>query len=392
VEKIKVLTRPALFIFIAGIVGLVAWDGNVAPLCTLPVLILLWRWTGSRRIAFLTVLTYYLVAGRGLYHGAGVFFGDATSLPGWIYGLGVWVVPSTLLAAVWGAVWGSRWRGWRLVAILVLISVPPLGIIGWANPITSAGALFPGWGWFGVLTTLALLVVFGVTQRPFLAALPFLVFAIVANGSYAPATIDGWMAIDTTLGSARDSSDEYDRLHSLLQLVQEQSDANPNAKVFVLPELVGGDWSMNSIWWRSTSDQLRAKGQTLLIGALQPYDQNRRYVNALFSIGQDAGQTMPDRVPVPLSMWKPWAVGGATAFWFNSGVATIQGHRVATLICYEQLLVWPVMVSLTKHPTILVGAANDWWARSTSISRIQREAVRAWGRAFSIPIVWAKNE
>ena len=40
---------------------------------------------------------------------------------------------------------------------------------------------------------------------------------------------------------------------------------------------------------------------------------------------------------------------------------------------------------------VLVGAANDWWARETSIPAIQGQALDAWGRLFGLPVVRATN-
>jgi hypothetical protein len=38
-----------------------------------------------------------------------------------------------------------------------LLSVaPPLGMIGWACPVTAAGILFPGWEWGGLVAVVAL--------------------------------------------------------------------------------------------------------------------------------------------------------------------------------------------------------------------------------------------
>jgi hypothetical protein len=39
-----------------------------------------------------------------------------------------------------------------------LASVPPIGIVGWAHPITAAGILFPGWGWPGLAATVIILL------------------------------------------------------------------------------------------------------------------------------------------------------------------------------------------------------------------------------------------
>jgi hypothetical protein len=35
------------------------------------------------------------------------------------------------------------------------------------------------------------------------------------------------------------------------------------------------------------------------------------------------------------------------------------GYRAAVLICYEQLLTWPILTSMVDHPTAIVAVAND---------------------------------
>ncbi|MGP8437820.1 nitrilase-related carbon-nitrogen hydrolase [Paraburkholderia fungorum] len=392
-EKIKAHARMlATGPLIAALIGVLAWNGVVLGLCALPLFVFLWRCAPSRRWALITAAAYYLAAGRGLLLGAGVFFGDGSALPSWVYGFAIWIVPSVTLAAVWAALWGNNWRPVRLLAALLLVSVPPIGVIGWANPITAAGALFPGTGWWGLAACIVALAHLTHTRRPAIAFVAIALFAALANGIYHERTDSRWMAINTNLGASHGSDDDFERLHALLDAVEQRATNNPGVKVFVLPELVGGDWSMNALWWQRTSSKLRARGQTALVGALQPLDRNTHYVNALFTVGADANKTMVDRVPVPYSMWKPWEAGSADTFWSDAGVHQVGGTRIATVICYEQLLVWPVLHSFAHDPQILVGAANDWWARETNISRIQHEATRAWGRLFAVPVVWAKNE
>ncbi|MBN3815216.1 conjugal transfer protein TraB [Paraburkholderia sp. Se-20369] len=383
----RALSAPIM----AALLGAGAWNGNLLALGALPLLAYLWRGASSRRHAFLIALTYYLAAGRGLFHGAGVFFGDSTALPSWVYGLCIWIIPSIVVASVWAALWGDCNRPIRLLTILLIISVPPIGVIGWANPITAAGALFPGTGWWGLLACFAALASLSYVSRPGVACAVIVLGAAVANTLYHEPTAPQWEALDTQLGASHGSDDDFDRLHTLLDQVEQRATEHPDTKVFVLPELVGGDWSMNALWWERTGSHLSSRGQTVLVGALRPLDRNSHYVNALFSVGADANRTFVDRVPVPYSMWKPWASGGADAYWFASGVHDFAGTRIATLICYEQLLVWPILHSFLHNPQLIVGAANDWWARDTSISRIQHEATAAWGRLFGVPIVWAHN-
>ncbi len=391
-EKIRIYGRAIASPFAAAMLGVFAWNGHLLALSALPLLALLWRCASSRRHAFTIAGAYYLAAGRGLFHGAGVFFGTSDALPAWAYGALVWIVPSIVLAGVWAGLWGNSHRSLRLLAILFIVSVPPIGVIGWANPVTAAGALFPGTGWFGLVVCIAALAYLAHARRPAISLAGVALVAVLCNALYHERSNPQWLALDTNLGASHGSDDDYDRLHALLDLVNQSSSDHPNVKVFVLPELVGGDWSMNALWWERTGSALRARGQTVLIGALKPLDRNSHYVNALFSVGADANRAFVDRVPVPYSMWKPWTSGGADAFWLAPGVHDFAGTRIATLICYEQLLIWPVLSSFLQAPTIIVGAANDWWARDTSISRIQMEATKAWGRLFGVPVVWVRNE
>ncbi|CAB3755909.1 nitrilase-related carbon-nitrogen hydrolase [Paraburkholderia humisilvae] len=326
-----------------------------------------------------------------MFHGAGVFFGDDSALPAWLLGALMWLVPSIILAVVWALAWGRSRQGVRVLCALLVLSVPPIGVFGWANPVTSAGALFPGLGWIGLALTVGLLYVLAQHARPALAALPFVLLAAVVNLSYRAPSVDRWIAVDTHIGSARDAFGEFDRLQALKAALANARAQNPHAVTFVLPELVGGDWSMNRIWWDHEAVDLAAHGQTVLVGAYLPQDKNRRYVNALVSIGADRDQVLVDRVPVPISMWRPLSNTGAIAYWAHGGVARVGGKRAAALICYEELLIWPALLSAAQSPDIFVGSANDWWARGTSIPAIQREATATWARLFGKPFVWAHN-
>lgn len=386
------LDNPYFLAASAAAISFTAWSGNVAGFLALPALILCWRFAKSRTSAFIILLIYYLVAGRGLFHGAGVFFSGAEGIPHWLIGLTVWVVPSTLLALCWTALWGVGRRGARLIAALVLVSLPPVGVFGWANPLTSAGALFPGWGCAGLLLTGILLVQLSRQGYRHTGTLPFVGLAILANLSFVPPISSDWIGINTSVGAGRDSFEEYERLDALRSAVRKASRAAPEGAVLVLPELVGGDWSINKMWWQKEAELLRRREQTALVGAYLPLDSGRSYVNGLFGVGAGDNTTFVDRVPVPISMWRPFSGSGAVTFWFSDGIQTLHGRRVASLICYEQLLIWPVLLSAAHAPDVYVGAANDWWAKGTSIPSIQRSVTTVWARLFGKPYVWAKNE
>jgi hypothetical protein len=70
----------------------------------------------------------------------------------------------------------------------------------------------------------------------------------------------------------------------------------------------------------------------------------------------------------------------------------VAGQRVAFLICYEQLLVLPVLISAVDRPTLIVGMANQYWVPETSIPAGQRASLMAWFRLFALPLLIAENK
>lgn len=66
------------------------------------------------------------------------------------------------------------------------------------------------------------------------------------------------------------------------------------------------------------------------------------------------------------------------------GLPQPPGERAAVLICYEQLLVWPVVAAALDRPTLLVGIANDYWAVGTRIPAVQKGELRAWAQLQEI--------
>ena len=112
--------------------------------------------------------------------------------------------------------------------------------------------------------------------------------------------------------------------------------------------------------------------------------------------GEGAPILYRQRMPVPVSMWQPWLAlvgetGGARANFFANPIVEFGGARVAPLICYEQLIVWPLLQSALYVPDIVVATGNGWWTHGTSIVAIQKSATIAWARLFDLPLIMALN-
>jgi hypothetical protein len=172
------------------------------------------------------------------------------------------------------------------------------------------------------------------------------------------------------------------------------------------------------LFWQQTLAELRASGKTVIIGVGIPTSSSRArvdlsaelaalrgehfaitdpptshvpsYLNAALIRGTQSGIFL-QRIPVPLGMWRPLNDGGVPLHALGPGVITIAGQRAATLICYEQLLIWPVLESMLERPTVIIAMANDHWVVGTPIPRWQASAVATWARLFSLPQLSASN-
>ncbi|MDR5791747.1 nitrilase-related carbon-nitrogen hydrolase [Caballeronia sp. LP003] len=389
-------------ICIAALAGGVGYSGIGAWLCVAPLFAIAWGMTLTRRHAFLVAATYYAMAGRGLFHGGGVFFAGvdtplSQSLP---WGALVWLAPSLILALIWAACWSPKRLALRTLAALTIVSVPPFGLVGWANPLASAGFWFPAFSWAGLalmvssflaLTHLGRAWATGGEGRGQWRWPAVLVGLSALSGFFAnavwtpPQHPTGWKAVQTHLSRA-DGWRALQAIQDGVALAVEQ-----HARVVILPEAVGGDWELNKLFWADSIPLLKRKGVTVLIGAERPLD-HRRSINALMTFGMEGEQEWSERVPVPLGMWNPLSsTRHIVADWGGSGVRLVAGKKVTYLICYEQLLMWPVLVSAMHGPQAIIGASNLWWASGTTIPGIQRSTLDSWGRLFDVPVLLATN-
>lgn len=365
--------------------GVVGWSGN--PL-TLPLAMFfpaLWSVAGSRVGAALVAAAYFLGASRGLPEGVSIFFGTDRLL-----GIALWVTASLVFVGTHAVCWTKR-RGWRqpcrYLLANVLVSVPTLGILGWANPITAAGIMLPGWGWWGLAMTVVLLMA-SVTMRlrwPAMAVIGTLSISASMNWT-DPAPPLGWRGIDTSFVTGREQYADYAQQIATIELVR--AAAADGVKVVVLPESAFGIWTptAEALW----SGALANLEVTVIGGAVVLAGDG--YENLMIAVTAEGANVLyRQRMPVPVSMWQPWSSGGAAADFFGNAVVELNEVRLAVLLCYEQLLVWPVLQSVAMRPDIMIATGNGWWTGTTSILPIQRAASVAWARLFNIPLAMAYN-
>lgn len=371
----------------------------------------------SRRAAFLSAFAYYFAASWPLVAAAKYFLGANGSA--WLV-LMLWLAVGSLLAAPWALAWTMNYGQlrWRIPLALAGSAVPPLAVIGWASPLTSAGLLFPGTSWFGLVAVT--LWPAWLVRSPRKATTALLVAVAAANasspnGAGAPA---GWDAVDTRFGSG--SADPAMTEFATDTWIQRRA-LQSHSEVIVFPETVVPMWTdATELYWQDALDELRASGKTVVVGAGVPRQDgglpadafgealsvlrdgrmpisrptpdrtDLPYLNTLLVRGAETGRYL-QRIPVPLGMWKPLNGSGVPLNLFGPAVMEVRGQRVAPLLCYETLLVWPVLQSMTKQPLTILAVANDHWALGETIPRFQRIAVAVWARLFRIHQIVAIN-
>lgn len=349
----------------------------------------LWAFSPTRLATAAVSAGYFLAASRGLPQGVVNFYGSDFSV-----GIALWIGAAAAFVLVHTVLW--QWQpGWRGAVSFgiatVLMSLPPFGIVGWAQPIAVAGVLFPGGGWWGLAATAAVLLTMTTGKWPIAAIVATGFWAWSAAHWIAPSPPQGWTGLDTRLGSALGRAPDLGQSSALLRRAREAGAAG--ARVVVLPESAAGLWTpTTSAFW---IDSLRGADVTVIAGAAIVEPDG--YDNVMVEAGDGRARVLyGERMPVPVSMWQPWLAwtgqgGGARASFFGNPVVEVAGRRVAPLICYEQLLVWPVLQSMWYAPDVVVAIGNDWWTAGSSILAIQKASSQAWARLFGLPLVLAFN-
>jgi hypothetical protein len=285
-----------------------------------------------------------------------------------------------ILAAPWIALWSpiEGQRCWRIPAALMISAIPPIGIINWASPLTAAGILFPGTGLAGLAATALAESVW--PMYPKATAAGILAANLLFIGAPAPL---GIQAIHTT-----NQGDPFQTEESVRMAVHSST-----ASLTILPEGAVRRWTeATETYWAETIQHLKVTQRTALVGAGVPISNSREFHNSILPIGAVPTVRFDQRIPVPVAMWKPFGPPDSVPLNLTGpGTLEVGEHRLAVLICYEQLLVWPMVHSAMERPTLVVGISNAAWTKHTPIPAAQEACLQAWSRLFGIPYVSAVN-
>ena len=392
----------ALFVF-GALVALSAWyPGHwLALLLLLPAV---WSRVRRRTSALAIWMGYYLAGARDIPVVCMRFFsgfGVLTRPEAFMLGLLFWIAQACLLSAPWAVLKpapnaGAARHALGAVLATALVTVPPLGIIGWLSPACVASALFPCWKATGLMLGVATIACAAVVSRSAHArhiATLLLMLSVIAHGmARTPVVPPPWVAIDTRLGRFDQSS--YASLYTRTQQVQAvtQRAFTAGAAVVILPEEIVGLWRpAMDFWWRDDISALVAAKRTLVVGAdLTVSDAPLRYTDSALIVGASHGR-INSRQPVPAALWRPGAAVSAIRGGLAQPYVIVDGKHVAFSICYEDLLWWPHWRTLLQSPDALVSLSNSWFDSDLALAHIQRQGIAAIARLSGTPLLRAVN-
>ncbi len=361
----------------------------------------IWLRQKSRASGYVCALTYYFAALHDLIVVSRNFFGPESGL---LDGVCLWILSAGLLSSPWIFAWSSRPTAalWRVPLALLTSVVPPLGLIGWASPVASAGLLFPGTQFAGLLLVLFLPALLLNSSASGLLGLTAAIVAAHLVNTPQPQPPRDWQAFNTKFGSVGHRRPDLVREYEIATEI-ERCVAYSKARVLIFPEAVAPVW---------IGGLLQSKNKIVLTGAIVskqvPFDfratlnvlQSRQtpesmhaptmYSNKVLIRGvQTSG--FDQRVPVPIGMWNPFKRAGVPLNLTGLGTTIVAGRRVAIIICYEQLIAWPVLASFAERPSISVAVSNNVWVSGTSIPQIEQTTMRSWSYLFGVPVLFAAN-
>ena len=326
----------------------------------------------TRFQAFLVAILYHLGATRELALAAGGFFGNEV-----FFGVAIWFMGNVLNALIYAALWQARPK-LRLLTIplaVILTAIPPLGVLGWANPLTAAGVLFPGAGLLGFAYLLGVYAC--LSSR---AVGPTKIFILISVWCLLTAQAPKANPIAGLSSNFRKTDDNGAGDYSRQSELRERSHGM-KSKILLLPEsVVTGGWTeVGERFWS------REK-KTVLIGAEIKIDRPENVI-----VNVKTGEQYLQRQPVPFSMWRPFDSGAYGSHWFENPMLEVDGVKIAPLICYEGFLVWPIVHSYISGATHIAATGNYWWARGSQMPHIHESIIKIWSRLFSMPYTMAVN-
>lgn len=386
--------------FVLALIAAQAWliDAGLATLLSLLIPVA-WAIQAKTRLHGGAIwLVYYLTVSSDMVPEINLIYPETPLLAAGA----IWLACAAILSLPWVILWNKepdqKQAPWRVIAALTLSTIPPIGIIGWTNPLLSSGVLFPGMNLSGLALTMLVPVALLLTRWPAVTLLAILATtSAVANFSYTERQADeAWFGQNTTMGQSPDAdriADWAKQRKALVTLANKAFDEG--ARVVVFPEMAAGTWDrFVTVQWIDTAMRAVEPGKGLVIGALAPAEKGG-FLNGVIIVDEEGLRFKNGRIPIPLGVWQPWERNTAQPDWLGDGREKLAGREVALSICYEDFMVFAQAMSLhsiNREPAhAVISIANNWFGSGRKGSIIQDASVRMMGRLFNVPVIRAVN-
>jgi hypothetical protein len=380
--------RTALLFAAAFTVGAAGWSGKPS----LNFLALLYPFVylqSRRRLDAFSSALYYAGATWSVIPGSESFFGTGGNI---LLPLLIWVALLALSVAPWIALYSREFLPLAAVAAIVALSLPPFSLVTVAHPLISVGKWFPGTRWFGLCLSLILILAYRRLGTRFTLAV--LVGASLAAHArfHRPSQDPRIFALNTRFGGPPTRDILGSTLQSQETVMQRIALTHPDTLI-LFPESIIPTWTpTHDERWAATFAQLQARHTGLLIGTTIPAANTQANRNVLLSRGYTERLSYVQRVPVPLGMWRFGDErNGFPLMLRYPATIRIWDRRAGVLICYEQLLVWPALQTLSRNPDMLLAPSNLYWASGTIIPSVQHVSAQDWADLWAIPLYEASN-
>lgn len=279
-----------------------------------------------------------------------------------------------------------------ITACLIAI-LPPFGTISAPNPYMAAGYLFPNTGIIGLLLIASIIILpyqFKGNMRKFFFGV-IIVISAISNLAYTePLPPNDWVALKTTFHDHYSDPIQERNKRSRALIAQITSELDKGQKVIIAPESVLGLRTPGLEPQLSLIEARARRNQAIvLVGVIE--GEKGDYENSLLILGEKSDRYQA-RQPVPFIMWNLWQGNGFKSHWLESGVRDIAGKRAAMLICWEEWVPWPMLISSFHKPEIIISASNHGWARKGN-DMWQRQIIsaNAISRLYGLPMVRTIN-
>lgn len=399
--NLLVLLRNLSNVLVALIIGAL-WHAEIPgiEILTLGLPMIWWR-ASSRTVASLVWIAYYLALAIDITPNYQTIYPASH----WASPVAAWIAQAALLALPWIVLWSpnksTRSSIMRGTLALLASALPPLGLFSWGHPLLASGTLYPGLGIAGIIMTGTLIVIMLRNRLSewnlpvkLLAGALLLSPAAINYFFTPPSTPPGWLGADTSLGKPPEPDDRDGWRSRTKELTSGVSLlADDGWKVIVLPELVGGEWDyLTKARWIPLSSQLAEQQKTLLLGVTLR-DQGRAFRDGVVVIDNGTATTYPNRIPMPIGLWRPWSNDSAIADWFGPGQIKIAGKKVALSVCFEDFslfaIAWSMRTIDGQPPEIMVSIANNWFGANRGSRFIQERSINLGARLYGVPLVRA---